>query len=90
MKIQDFFKGINNTFSPADERELQSLDDATRKWFNDPDEQPEWYKKTIGKYQDTWWFRQLLMFIYLFTIPYINNLLYGNKEKDESIDPNKF
>lgn len=90
MKIQDFFKGINQTFSPADERELKSLDDETRKWFNTPEDQPEWFRNTIGKYQEQWWFRQILMFLYLFTIPYLNKLIHSESETENPKDKDLF
>lgn len=88
MKLQDLFYGINKEFSPAPEKEILDLDKATRNWFEDETKHPEWYKKTIGKYQNEWYFRQATMLIYMFLIPALNNWIYNKKEKEGENDLN--
>lgn len=88
MNIIQFIYRLLNRFVPASASSIAQLEDEAKEWYGKytlEESKGTWQYNMITNYLESWWFRTMLMILFIFFVRWIQDFM-NPKDTDDLDD----
>ena len=88
MNIIQFIYRLLNRFVPASATSIAALEDEAKEWYGKytlDENKNTWQFNIITNYLESWWFRTMLMILFIFFVRWIQDFM-NPKDNDNDLD----